>query len=35
MFDELTKVKYFKELKCLESLHVKAEAYLEHKNETL
>ena len=29
MFDELTEVKYFKEMKGLKSLQVKAEAYLE------
>ena len=31
MFDELTEVKYFKEMKGLKSLQVKAEAYLEPK----
>ena len=29
MFDELTKVKHFKEMKGLKSLRLKAEAYLE------
>ena len=31
MFDELTKVKHFKELKGLKGLHLKAEAYLEQR----
>ena len=35
MFDELTEVKYFKEMKGLKSLQVKAEAYLEPKRASM
>ena len=35
MFDELTEVKYFKEMKGLESLQVKVEAYLEPKRASM
>ena len=31
MFDKLAEVKYFKEKKCLKSLQVKAEVYVELK----
>ena len=33
MFDELTNVKYFEEMKSLKSLQVKTEAYLETKRD--
>ena len=35
MFDELKEVKYFNGIKCLKSLQIKAETYLEPKQASL